>query len=171
MLNQIIELIKLCGIIFYPLSFLFIFAIAIIFDKILLIKKMPKMQELVEKTSSLHLANFEIEISNQAKKIEKKLNSFLWFLETIITAAPLLGLLGTIIGMMSSFKLIGENDLVNPVGITAGVAEALIATAYGLIIAIFSLFAFNYFSQKKDEILDEIEHFSNKIFAEKNNEN
>jgi biopolymer transport protein ExbB len=105
----------------------------------------------------------ESRVADEAKLSEKKLNQSLWILETITTAAPLLGLLGTIIGMMGSFKLMGENTLVNPSGITGGVAEALIATAFGLGIAIFSLFAFNYFSRRQDQTLDELERLGSRI--------
>lgn len=105
----------------------------------------------------------ESRANDEAKLIEKKLASGLWILETVITAAPLLGLLGTIVGMMTSFKLIGENSLVNPVGITGGVAEALIATGFGLFIAIFSLFAFNYFSRRQDQVLDELERLGTRV--------
>ena len=153
-------MIKLCGAMFYPLSLLFVISLALIIDKILTYKNQPDvaflMQKLQQKESEKYWL-LELLITDEAKKIEKKLNSGLWVLETIITAAPLFGLLGTIIGMMSSFKLIGAEGLLNPGGITSGVAESLIATAYGLIIAIFSLFAFNYFSQKRDAVLDEME--------------
>lgn len=105
----------------------------------------------------------ESRAADEAKLIEKKMAQGLWILETIITAAPLLGLLGTIIGMMGSFKLIGQDGLVNPQGITGGVAEALIATAFGLGIAIFSLFAFNYFSRRQDQVLDELEGLGTRV--------
>jgi biopolymer transport protein ExbB len=105
----------------------------------------------------------ESRAADEAKLIEKNLSSGLWVLETIITAAPLLGLFGTIIGMMGSFKLIGVEGLVNPTGITGGVAEALIATAFGLLIAIFSLFAFNYFSRKQDQVFDELERLGTRL--------
>lgn len=105
----------------------------------------------------------ESRAADEVKLIEKNLSSGLWILETIITAAPLLGLLGTIIGMMDSFKLIGAEGLVNPTGITGGVAEALIATAFGLLIAIFSLFAFNYFSRKQDQVFDELERLGTRV--------
>lgn len=105
----------------------------------------------------------ESRAADEAKLIEKNLSSGLWILETIITAAPLLGLLGTIIGMMNSFKLIGAEGLVNPTGVTGGVAEALIATAFGLLIAIFSLFAFNYFSRRQDQVLDELERLGTRL--------
>jgi len=100
---------------------------------------------------------------SEAKIIEKKLNHNLWLLETIITSAPLLGLLGTIFGMSSAFKIIGNDTTLNASGITAGVAESLIATAFGLIIAVFTLFAFNYFVKIQTQILDEMEILANKI--------
>jgi biopolymer transport protein ExbB len=105
----------------------------------------------------------ESRAADEAKIIEQKLGKSLWILETITTAAPLIGLLGTIVGMMNSFKIIGENSLINPVGVTGGVAEALIATAFGLFIAIFSLFAFNYFSRKQDQIIDDLERLGTRI--------
>jgi biopolymer transport protein ExbB len=77
-------------------------------------------------------------------------------LETIVTAAPLLGLLGTITGMIRAFKLFGNQGLVDPSGVTGGVAEALIATALGLFIALIALFAFNFFSHRQAQVMDEM---------------
>jgi len=95
--------------------------------------------------------------ADEAQLIEKALGRGLWVLETIVTAAPLLGLVGTIIGMMGSFKLIGGSGLVNPTGITGGVAQALIATTLGLIIAIIALFSFNFFAHLQSRTMDEME--------------
>lgn len=92
-----------------------------------------------------------------ALEVQRDMSKGLWVLETIVTAAPLLGLLGTIVGMMHAFRLIGNNGLVNPGGVTGGVAQALIATAIGLVIALVSLFAFNYFSRRLDRLVDELE--------------
>ncbi|CAD6520772.1 Tol-Pal system protein TolQ [Paraburkholderia hiiakae] len=92
-----------------------------------------------------------------ALDVQRDMSRGLWVLETIVTAAPLLGLLGTIVGMMHAFRLIGNNGLVNPGGVTGGVAQALVATAIGLVIALVSLFAFNYFSRRIDGLMDELE--------------
>ncbi|MDA8417002.1 MAG: MotA/TolQ/ExbB proton channel family protein [Betaproteobacteria bacterium] len=92
-----------------------------------------------------------------ALELEQSMGRGLWLLETIVTAAPLLGLLGTITGMMHAFNLIGGNGLVDPAGITGGVAQALIATAVGILIALVALFAFNYFSRKQAKALEEME--------------
>jgi biopolymer transport protein ExbB len=66
----------------------------------------------------------------------------LWMLDTIVTLAPLLGLLGTIIGMFNAFQVLGKAGSA-PTEITGGVAEALIATASGLFIAIIGIVFFN----------------------------
>lgn len=101
-----------------------------------------------------------------AATIERDMSKGFWVLETIVTAAPLLGLLGTIVGMMHSFQLFGGNGLVNPGGVTGGVAQSLVATAVGLVVALFSLFAFNYFSRRLERLMDELESFANERISE-----
>jgi len=105
----------------------------------------------------------ESRAADEASQIEKALGRWLWVLETIVTAAPLLGLLGTITGMVRAFKLFGDGGLVDPSGVTGGVAEALIATALGLFIALVALFAFNFFSHRQAEVMDEMERLGTRL--------
>ena len=105
----------------------------------------------------------ESRAADEAQVIETSLAQRLWILETIVTAAPLLGLMGTIIGMMHAFQIIGGNGVVNPTGVTGGVAQALIATAVGLLIALIALFGFNYFSRLQSQTMDEMERLGTRL--------
>jgi biopolymer transport protein ExbB len=78
-------------------------------------------------------------------------------LDTIITLAPLLGLLGTVTGMMGSFNMLGGSELGSPTAITGGIAEALIATAFGLGVAITALIPFNYLNARLEHARREIQ--------------
>jgi len=105
----------------------------------------------------------ESRASDEATYIEKSLSRWLWILETIVTAAPLLGLLGTITGMVRAFSLFGAQGLVDPGGVTGGVAEALIATAVGIFVALLALFAFNFFSHRQAQFMDEMERLGTRL--------
>jgi biopolymer transport protein ExbB len=95
--------------------------------------------------------------------IERRLRRGLWMLDTIVTAAPLLGLLGTISGMIGAFHLFGSSGLVDPGAVTGGVAEALVATAIGISIAVVCLFAFNLFSRTEAQVMDEMERLGTRL--------
>ncbi|HXV19324.1 MAG TPA: MotA/TolQ/ExbB proton channel family protein [Candidatus Omnitrophota bacterium] len=95
-----------------------------------------------------------------ANKELKRFNHGLSVLDTIITLAPLLGLFGTVTGMIHAFGLLGGSELGAPTAITGGIAEALIATAYGLVIAIVALIPFNYLNTRVEEARHEIEDAS-----------
>jgi biopolymer transport protein ExbB len=87
----------------------------------------------------------------------KKFNRGLAVLDTIITLAPLLGLLGTVTGMIHAFGLLGGRELDAPQAITGGIAQALTATAFGLGIAITALIPFNYLNARLEEARHDIE--------------
>ena len=81
---------------------------------------------------------------------------FLTIMDTLVTLAPLLGLLGTVTGLMRAFLHIGNEEL-SVTAVTGGIGEALIATACGLGIAIFALVPFNIFSAKVTQLQFELE--------------
>ncbi|MEA3470359.1 MAG: MotA/TolQ/ExbB proton channel family protein [Thermodesulfobacteriota bacterium] len=99
-----------------------------------------------------------------------RMRKYLPILDTMITLAPLLGILGTVIGIISSFNMLGTVGVENPRMITAGIGQALITTAFGLIIAIFALIPFNYFQSRIDNAVREMEKYgtSLEIIFEKN---
>lgn len=85
-----------------------------------------------------------------------KLKQRLYYLNVIVTMAPLLGLLGTISGMISAFSVFNLESG-QATAITGGVGEALIATAFGLCVAIISLAIHAYFIQRLDNIITDME--------------
>jgi biopolymer transport protein ExbB len=92
-----------------------------------------------------------------------RLRRYLPVLDTIITLAPLLGLLGTITGMISAFGIVSEAGLGQPHAITGGIAEALIATATGLFIAIMTLVPYNYFLAKAERLTARLEEQATRL--------
>jgi biopolymer transport protein ExbB len=87
----------------------------------------------------------------------KRMRRYLGIIDTMITVAPLFGILGTVLGIISSFQVLGSIAIEHPQAVTAGIAEALITTAAGLGIAIFSLFPYNYFSSRVENAVLSIE--------------
>ncbi|WP_293987633.1 MotA/TolQ/ExbB proton channel family protein [uncultured Megasphaera sp.] len=85
-----------------------------------------------------------------------KLRSRLYYLSVIVTLAPILGLLGTISGMIRAFSILNVQSG-QAVAITGGVGEALIATAFGLCVAVLALVVHSYFTQRLDRIITDME--------------
>lgn len=93
----------------------------------------------------------------------KRMRRYLGVLDTMITVAPLLGIFGTVIGIISSFELLGSGGIEHPQAVTAGIAQALITTAAGLGIAIFSVFPYNYFSSRVENAILAIEKYATSL--------
>ena len=105
------------------------------------VKDPVRLADLIEETILL-----------QAPRIDRSL----WMLDTIVTLGPLLGLLGTIVGIFEAFKVLGAADTA-PTKVTGGVAEALIATAAGLFVAILGLVFFNGLNNRVRLIMHQME--------------
>ena len=85
-----------------------------------------------------------------------RMDRSLWLLDTAVTLAPLLGLLGTIIGMFNSFQVLGQPGAA-PMQITGGIAEALVATAAGLLVAIVGLIFLNALQSRVRMLVHDME--------------
>ena len=88
------------------------------------------------------------------------LERHLVWLQTVAQAAPLLGLLGTVLGMIKVFAAISISGLGNPQALSQGISEAMITTAVGLAIGIPTLVAYNLLTSKSEELITEIEAYS-----------
>jgi len=116
--------------------------------------------------------NLSIALSISIQSLQYEFEKFNNFFSTTISIAPLLGLLGTVFGLINSFSFIEIGNVgVNANEVTGGISEALISTAAGLIIAIFTLVFSNYFKSIKNKKIKLINEFCGRFetfFALKN---
>ncbi|WP_419770519.1 MAG: MotA/TolQ/ExbB proton channel family protein [Candidatus Marinarcus sp.] len=136
------------GVIVYILIALNMVGYTIIIWKFLTLpKKNSLTKKIITKLNFSHNINAQIEY--EIKKLEVGLN----FIKNIASIAPLLGLLGTVVGVLNAFEAITANGLGNPSIFSSGISIALITTIAGLIVAIPHHICYNYFIA----ILDELE--------------
>jgi biopolymer transport protein ExbB len=93
----------------------------------------------------------------------KNMRRFMGVLDTMITVAPLLGIFGTVLGIISSFEILGAAGIEHPQEVTSGIAQALITTAAGLGIAILSVFPYNYFNSRVENAAMLIEKYATSL--------
>jgi biopolymer transport protein ExbB len=102
-------------------------------------------------------------IEDVGRHVVHELERYLNTLGTIATVSPLLGLLGTVTGMIRAFSAISEHGVSDPGVVSAGIAEALITTAAGLIVAIPTLMAYRYLRGRVDALVVTMEQEALKL--------
>lgn len=99
----------------------------------------------------------------EARQMVKKMSQFMTVLDTMITVAPLLGIFGTVLGIISSFKMLGAGGIADPKLVTGGIAQALITTAAGLAISIITVFPYNYFKSLIENAIHVMEKYATSL--------
>ena len=99
----------------------------------------------------------------EAEVTLKRMRRFMTVLDTMITVAPLLGIFGTVLGIITSFNLLGSSGIEDPKAVTAGIAQALITTATGLGIAILAVFPYNYFNTRVEAAAHVMEKYATNL--------
>jgi len=103
-------------------------------------------------------ATTDAAVTDAVESQRPRMERFMPTLGTIITAAPMLGILGTVTGIIASFRILSETETVtDPARIGAGIAEALLTTVAGLVVALIVLFPFNAFRAQIDRTLGRME--------------
>lgn len=93
----------------------------------------------------------------------KRMQRYLVILDTIITLSPLLGILGTVLGIIQSFDMLASTGIEHPQAVSAGIAQALVTTATGLAIAIFTLIPYNYFQSQVEDATRLLEKYGTSL--------
>ena len=191
---EVLELLHKSGIIGYILFFLSVISVAIIIEKLLILrlsKLVPKedlrlivdflsegsigdavelckkrrsflssiilnaLKNIGEPTKENFLHAFEVTAKRKFMELERGMS----LLATIAAVSPLLGLVGTVLGMIKIFGVLtaGSTSIGNPQQLSAGMAEALLTTVFGLLVAIPAVIMYNLFQRKLDKIAAEIE--------------
>lgn len=109
-------------------------------------------------------------IENVSRAIRKAINSEITkleklttFLATVGSTSPFIGLLGTVVGILTTFRHIGESGSASLAVVAPGISEALIATAVGLVAAIPAVMAYNYFNNKIKVLAHEMDNFGTEL--------
>ena len=97
-------------------------------------------------------------LGRRISETNSSLKKNLWILGTISSSAPFIGLFGTVMGIMSSFKAIGATGKSGFSVVAAGISESLIATAAGIGVAVISVLFYNYFQTRVNAIAQEFRH-------------
>jgi len=103
------------------------------------------------------------ELSDNGRQEVRVLEKGLVILETVAAVTPILGLLGTVVGMIKVFNVISVQGVGEASALSGGISEALISTAAGLTVGIPALIFYNYFSKKTEDLILDMENISNNL--------
>ncbi len=110
--------------------------------------------------SDLPTDELRLTIEDEGRQQVRSLKRGMTVLETVAGVAPLLGLLGTVLGMISVFDVIEELGVGQAKALSGGISEALITTAVGLFVGIPALIAYNYVTSRSDNLILDIEKYT-----------
>jgi len=99
----------------------------------------------------------------EADVMVQNMQNYMPVLDTMITVAPLLGIFGTVLGIINSFEMLGAGSIADPRLVTAGIAQALITTAAGLGIALVAVIPYNYFNTRINKAIHVMEKYSTSL--------
>lgn len=102
-------------------------------------------------------------MESAGREVVSEMKAFHGVIDTVITVAPLLGILGTVTGIINAFHLLGAGFADSQTGVTAGLAEALITTVAGLVISIPCICFYNYFLSRVDRDSARIEEAATRL--------
>lgn len=153
------QLIVKGGYVMWPILVCSLISFAVFYERLSFyrsVKGKIKNEIINENERKLPLEEQKILLESAGNLFISRLQVHMNYLEVVITIAPLLGLLGTVSGMISSFNVFSVTEG-QPYAITSGVSEALIATATGLCVAIIALALHTILMQQQNNIINELE--------------
>lgn len=159
------------GFLFYPLSFLSIIAFALIIERVIFFISFFNKKSNVTANDLIYLLEKNKKLSKEIRDdiisyklidIKNSLESGINFIKIVAILAPMTGLLGTVIGIIKAFKVISlQNSPISPAMIADALWNAMLTTAYGLIIAIPSLFFVFFFLRVSERYIDKLQKILN----------
>lgn len=124
---------------------------------------LPNLVKIVLENHTLPKNEIRDILEDQGRQDIRTLEKGLGILETIASIAPLMGLLGTVLGMIQVFAVIKVQGVGQTAALSGGISEALITTVTGLFIGIPVLIVYNYFTNKSESLILDIEKYANTL--------
>ena len=124
---------------------------------------LSRLVKIILENAHQPLEDIKEDVADQSRQEIHALERGLALLETVAAIAPILGLLGTVLGMIKVFSMISLQGVGDAASLSGGISEALISTAFGLSIGIPTLVFYNYFLRKSQDIILDLENICNDL--------